>query len=239
MEVVGLTKEFAAPTRWTNLIAGKPRASIHALQDVSFSLAPGEALSLIGANGAGKTTLLRILGGLLVPSSGTARVLDQDCATADAAYREHVTYITTDDRFFSPRLSARENLRFFATLHGLAGDERERALVDRLSWVGLADAADRRVAGFSSGMRARLAMARGLLGQARVLLLDEPTRGIDHRAADDIRARLRSLAQEGRTLVVATHDFEEVKSLGGRVAALSQGRLLGIGPLEEMAGRLA
>jgi ABC-2 type transport system ATP-binding protein len=234
-----LCKRYRPPAPLRALLRGRLRGDpVTALEHVTFDLESSEVLGLVGENGAGKTTLLRILAGLLLPTSGEAHVLGQDVRHVGAAFRARVGLLGAEDRGFSFRLTGRQNLAFFAALHGWsAGAARDRvaSLIDR---VGLAGAADRRAGTYSSGMRARLSLARGLLGDPEILLCDEPTRGLDPRAAAEFRALLAGLAAGGRAIVVATHDLGEVHRLCGRVAVMEGGRLRALVPAAEAAATL-
>jgi ABC-2 type transport system ATP-binding protein len=243
ISVLGLGKTFAAPGGLRDLLRGRLRGLHHtALADVSFEVAQGEVLAVVGANGAGKTTLLRILAGLLTPSQGRATVAGTDVERhgTDSAYRRRVALVIADERSFLWSLSGRENLKFFAALHGLSGAEtraRVDALLDR---VGLGDAADRRYAEYSRGMRQRLSLARGLLGDPEVLLLDEPTLGLDPVGARDVRRFLRDdiIKASGRTALVGSNDPAEVQILADRVLYLKGGRADGEGAPGDLARRL-
>ncbi len=205
----------------------KPRVfarPVVALAGVTLGVRAAEAVMLLGANGSGKTTLLKCLAGLVVPSSGRATVAGHDCAAGGAPLRRDAAYVPADPRSFAWRLSGRENLMFFGRLHGWGGG----ALRDRVDAALAAVALDgsRRVAEYSSGMRQRLSLARALLGRPKVLLLDEPTTGVDPRAADEIRALLGARRDEGVTLLWATHSFEDVAAAGGRAVVLREGRVV-------------
>ena len=228
----GLGKVFQPPGTLTDLLHGRlhgqPRT---ALADVSFQVADGELVCLMGENGAGKTTLLRILSGLLAPSSGRASVAgeDVDVAGGSGDYRRKVALVVADERSFMWALSGRQNLLYFAALHGLPrrlAEPRVDALLDR---VGLTAASNQRFAEYSRGMRQRLALARGLLGEPQVLLLDEPTLGLDPVGARDLRTFLRQQVLEGagRTAIIASNDPAEVRALGHRVIFLRGGRVAG------------
>jgi ABC-2 type transport system ATP-binding protein len=230
--VEDLGKIFRQPGGFGDLLRGRLfRGAVEALAGVSFTVAPGEIACVMGPNGAGKSTLVRILGGLLLPSSGHATVAGADVRAATPAYRSRVAFVVGDERSFHFQVSGRENLCYFAALHGLTAREGRRragALLDR---VGLGPAADRRFKEYSRGMRQRLAIARGLLGDPEVLLLDEPTLGLDPRGARDLRTFLRDEVIRGarRTAVVCSNDPGEVRALGDRVLFLDAGRLRGEG----------
>jgi len=230
IEAVGLGKTFHPPAGIRQLLRGKlTLPPIQALCDVSLRVQPGEVLCLMGPNGAGKSTLLRILAGLLVPSHGTARVADLDVASPDSDYRRRVSFVVSDERSFYWPLTGRQNLAFFGALHGhppVAVRARSETLLAR---VGLQDAADRAFSGYSRGMRQRLALARGLLGDPQVILLDEPTLGLDPQGARDLRRFLRDdvIRGAGCTAVVGTNDPLEARALGDRVLFLSEGRARG------------
>jgi ABC-2 type transport system ATP-binding protein len=205
---------------------GRP---LHALVDVSFSVAAGESVCVMGPNGAGKSTLLRILGGLLLPNTGRATLAGEDASAAGLESRRRVSFVVGDERSFHYRVSGRGNLHYFAALHGLAGPLARRRAGELLERVGLATAADRDYREYSRGMRQRLAIARGLLGDPSVLLLDEPTLGLDPKGARDLRVFLREdvIRTPGRTAIVCSNDPAEARALADRVLFLEGGRLRG------------
>jgi len=226
IEAVGLGKTFHPPAGIRELLRGKlTLPPVEALRDVSLTVQTGEVLCLMGPNGAGKSTLLRILAGLLVPTRGTARVANLDVAAPDSDYRRRVSFVVGEERSFYWPLTGRQNLAFFGALHGYAPDEVRARATALLQRVGLADAADRAFSGYSRGMRQRLALARGLLGEPEVLLLDEPTLGLDPLGARELRLFLRNdvIRAGGRTAVVGTNDPLEARALGDRVLFLSEG----------------
>jgi ABC-2 type transport system ATP-binding protein len=230
IEAVGLGKTFHPPAGIRELLKGKlTLPPIHALSDVSFRLEPGQVLCLMGPNGAGKSTLLRILAGLLVPSRGTARVAGLDVTAPDSDYRRRVSFVVGEERSFYWPLSGRQNLAFFGALHGYSPAEVRARAAALLARVGLEAAADRAFSGYSRGMRQRLALARGLLGEPQVLLLDEPTLGLDPLGARELRQFLRDdvIRAGGRTAVVGTNDPLEARALGDRVLFLAEGRTHG------------
>jgi len=226
--VENLGKVFRPPGGTRELLRGRLwRDPVRALEDVSFTVAPGEIVCMMGPNGAGKSTLARILGGLLVPSSGRATIAGHDAAAGAPALRRSVSFVVGDERSFHYGVSGRENLRFFAALHGMGAAAIRRRTDELLERVGLAAAADRRYREYSRGMRQRLAVARGLLGDPEVLLLDEPTLGLDPVGARDLRVFLRDdmIRAAGRTAIVCSNDPTEARALADRVLFLEGGRL--------------
>jgi ABC-2 type transport system ATP-binding protein len=227
--VEGLGKTFHPPAGVRELLRGRlTRAPVAALADVSFRVAPGEIVCLMGPNGAGKSTLLRILSGLLSPSTGHALVAGLNVVDHGLEFRRRVGFVVADERSFHWPLSGRHNLEYFAALHGHAATTARARTSELLARVGLSDAADRPYRTYSRGMRQRLAMARGLLGAPDVLLLDEPTLGLDPIGARDLRRFLRDdvIRGAGRTALVGTNDPGEARALGDRVFLLERGRLI-------------
>jgi ABC-2 type transport system ATP-binding protein len=226
--VEGLGKVFRPPGGTMDLLRGRLfRDPVRALVDVSFTVAPGEIICMMGPNGAGKSTLARILGGLLSPTSGRATIAGHDAGAAPPALRRSVSFVVGDERSFHFGVSGRENLRYYAALHGLDARAGARRAAELLERVGLLGAADRQYREYSRGMRQRLAIARGLLGDPSVLLLDEPTLGLDPVGARDLRAFLRDdvVRAHGRTAVVCSNDPGEARALADRVLFLEAGRL--------------
>ncbi len=194
-----------------------------ALARVSLECRAGEVLGLLGPNGAGKSTLLSILATLLAPSSGVVRYGAVTAREAGADLRARLGFLSHDLHLY-PELTARENLQFFARLHGIAGVSA--CVSEALERAGLLSRADDLVAGFSRGMRQRLALERALLHQPRLLLLDEPFTGLDDASAAALVDRLGGQRTEGRIIVVVTHDLDVAERLLDRVAVLKDGRLV-------------
>jgi heme ABC exporter ATP-binding subunit CcmA len=224
-----LAKVFQQRATVSTLLRGQLRgASFTALEDVELDVPRGEALGLMGPNGAGKSTLLRIFAGLLVPTRGTARIAGIDTRDGGTALARKIGYVAADERGLRSSLTPREHLAWYAALYGFARKEalvRVDALLDR---VGLTPYARRPIRELSTGMRRRASLARALIADPEVLLLDEPTRGVDPAGADALHEHLHATLAEGRTLIVATHDREEVRALCRRVAVLDRGRIVGI-----------
>jgi ABC-type multidrug transport system ATPase subunit len=201
------------------------------LRDVSLEVRRGEFFGLLGPNGAGKSTLFKILSTVVLPDSGAVQVAGVDVRSRPAAVRKLLGPVVPEERSLFWRISARENLRAYAALQGLRGRALHSRVDDLLELVELADAGEKMVAQFSSGMKQRLLVARALLGRPRILLLDEPTRSLDPISARRLRAFLREEVAErhGCTVLLATHNADEALGLCDRVGVLNRGRLLRVG----------
>ncbi len=194
--------------------------SVRALDDISFSLAAGQTLALFGPNGAGKTTLLKVLAGLIRPDAGTASV---------AGGRRAIGWIGHQSHLYG-HLTVRENLLFWASLYGVPAARREARTDDVMRRLGVADRAHQPVRGLSRGLLQRAAIARALIHDPHVLLLDEPFTGLDLAAAGECRRLLGELRDAGRVLVLATHNVDEGVELATDVAFQHRGRFLHFAP---------
>ena len=226
--VENLTKHFPpALAGWRGYFQPFVRATQLALAGVSFSVESGEAVAVVGRNGAGKSTLLRILATLLIPSAGRVELGGFDLSRDSAGARGRLGYYTGGDDGFYGRLSARENLEFFAIMNNQAGPEVSREIRRIVEWIGLGDALDRQVRTFSTGMTHRLGLARALLHRPSVLLLDEPTRSLDPIAASEFRRFLKGelVGAHGTALFFASHTLGEVEEVADRVLVLDSGRV--------------
>jgi ABC-2 type transport system ATP-binding protein len=194
----------------------------------------------LGPNGAGKTTLVKMLCTLILPSEGRALVCGRDVVTEASSVKPLIGLVDCQERSFFWRLTGRQNLQFFAALVGLRGAEADERIATLLDLVGLSEHADRRFMGYSTGMRQKLGVARGLLAQPRVVFMDEPTRSLDPVIARDLRAFIREILVEklGRTVVLVTHRLEEAEQLCDRVAIMNQGRIVACGPVAEIKQRI-
>jgi ABC-2 type transport system ATP-binding protein len=204
-----------------------------ALAGVSFTVAPGEIVGLLGPNGAGKSTTLAILATLLAADAGAVVVADRRLPAEAAAVRRLIGFVPQREALYPP-LSARENLGFFARMQGLRGTAAARAIADALALVGLERRADEPVARLSGGMRRRLNLACGILHRPQVILLDEPTVGVDPQSRERIFEAVAGLAARGAAVLYSTHYMEEAERLCRRVVLLDEGRVLAAGTPAEL-----
>ena len=201
--------------------------SMTVLHDLNLNLGEGEVLGLFGHNGAGKTTSMKLILGLLAPSEGQVKVLGR--APNDPQVRRQLGYLPENVTFY-PQLSGRETLRHFARLKGAALSQVD----ELLEQVGLAHAADRRVKTYSKGMRQRLGLAQALLGEPKLLLLDEPTVGLDPIATQDLYLLIDRLRQRGTSIILCSHVLPGVEAHINRAAILAKGRLQAAGSLAHL-----
>jgi ABC-2 type transport system ATP-binding protein len=212
---------------------------VEAVRGVSFEIREGELFGLIGPNGAGKTTTIKMLITLLIPTAGSARVLGHDVVEDARWVRERVGYVFGGDRGLYERLSALDNLRYFAELYAVE-PRRQRARIDELlALVGLKGREQERVEGYSRGMRQRLHIARGLLHDPPVLFFDEPTIGVDPVGARELRALIASLTQAGKTVLLTTHYMFEADALCDRIAVIAKGEIVAQGTPQELKAGVA
>lgn len=215
----------------------KAYGDIQALSEVSFEVRKGECVALLGPNGAGKSTLMAILATLRAADAGKARVAGSSVADRPGQVR-HAIGVVFQEPLVSKHLTAREVLDHHARLYDVPKADREARADELLELVDLTDRAEDRVSGFSGGMKRRLDLARVLMTRPEVLLLDEPTTGLDLRGRREVQDRIRALVDQGTTVLLATHDLEEAHRLAGRVAILDEGRLLAYDTPTQLAQRL-
>ncbi len=235
VEVLGLEKTYPPPLwAWARL-RGRKAEPRPALRGVSFDIHAGEVVALIGPNGSGKSTLLRILSGLLLPDAGTARVASRDVVRERPQCRRDVGAALSDDRGLSPRLTPRQNLRFYAALYDVPRAEVDTRIDELAGALEARRILDREVRTLSSGQKARVVLMRALLHRPRVLLLDEVTRSLDPGAARRVRTRLvADAAARGTAVLFASHDLAEVEAVAHRVLRLDGGRRLASGPFAQV-----
>ena len=209
-----------------------------AVRDLSLRVEAGEVVGFLGPNGSGKTTTIRLLMGLLKPTAGRASILGRDCHTDGVALKREVGYLP-EEPFLYPYLSGQELLEFVAGLHGFSPSEARRRAAEAGERFGLGKDANAYTVTYSLGMRKRLALAAALIHEPRVLILDEPTNGLDPRGARDMRTIMATLAAEGRTIFLSTHLLDAAERVCHRVAIIRQGVLQAVGTPAELRARYA
>lgn len=216
VEVEDLRREFDSKEK-----------KVVALDNVSLRVRQGEIFGVLGPNGAGKTTMIRILSTLLLPTAGTAKVMGYDVAAQPEKVRPIISAASGAERAGYDYISARGNLWFFSQLYGLPSDEAHRRINELSAMLGLGDYLDRKFYALSTGYRQRVTIVRAFLNDPKVVLLDEPTIGLDVMTAMSIRKFLVSQAKEhGRTILIATHNMAEVDAICNRVAIIDRGKIL-------------
>ncbi|HEV7993135.1 MAG TPA: ABC transporter ATP-binding protein [Gemmatimonadaceae bacterium] len=228
----GLVKSFPVRRTWSQAIRRPFHTEWQLVTDhLTCDVVQGELFGLLGPNGAGKTTLMRMLATTVLPDKGTATVHGADVVRDARAVRGMIASVVANERALLWRISASDNLRYFAALLGLRGAARTARINEVLELVEMTDTGHKMVGEFSSGMRQRLLIARALLGTPRVLLLDEPTRSLDPVSARQFRRFMTRLVREQArcTVLLATHSTDEAMELCDRIGVLDRGRLLAVG----------
>ncbi|RDI23104.1 ABC transporter ATP-binding protein [Lentzea flaviverrucosa] len=221
VRVSGLTRSYRNGKGW------RPKgAEVVALDQLSLAVEQGEVHGLLGPNGAGKTTLCKILSTILLPTAGTAEVLGHDVVAEAPRVRELIGIVFGGERGLYWKLTARQNLRYWAAMYKLPDQLAQRRCDELLDRLGLADRADDLVETYSRGMKQRVHLARGLIGDPRLVLFDEPTTGMDPVSAHDFRDLIAELRAEGRTILITTHDMAEAEAVCDRVTLVDKGKVV-------------
>lgn len=231
ISVRNLSKTYPVPFRRLRAFFRRPvKDPVEALRDVSFEVETGEIFGLIGRNGAGKTTLTKIVATLVQPTTGSVSVRGHNSVSNDEHVRRLIGLATAEERSFYWRLTSEQNLLFFARLHGLSDRVAKERIKGLFAKLELEEVARRRFGELSTGNKQRLAVARAMLANPPVLLLDEPTRSLDPLAAARMRELIRSLAERDPpvTILLTSHNLAEVETLCARVAIISRGRIRAI-----------
>ncbi|WP_048147961.1 ATP-binding cassette domain-containing protein [Palaeococcus ferrophilus] len=202
---------------------------VEAVKGITFDVKKGELFGLLGPNGAGKTTTIKMLTTLLEPSGGTARVLGYDVVKEAREVRKRINLVAEGERTLYWRLSAYENLKYFARIYYVPKAEEKERIEELLKLVGLWERRNDLVMGFSRGMKQRLAIAKALINDPEVLFLDEPTLGLDVQSALFVREFVRKLVdEEGKTVILTTHYMAEAEELADRIAIIDHGKLIAL-----------
>ncbi|MBE9917381.1 ABC transporter ATP-binding protein [Paenibacillus donghaensis] len=204
-----------------------------ALENVTFSLRPGTSFGFLGPNGAGKSTTMKILTGIVKADSGSAKLFGKDLTRESEAVSKYIGYVPQDITLYE-KLSAFENLEFFGEAYGVRGKELKQRIQEVLTRTGLLERSKDIVSTFSGGMKRRINIAAALLHRPKLLILDEPTVGIDPQSRNHIFEMIRELNREGVTIIYSTHYMEEVEALCDEVAIMDQGSIKAMGPLGQL-----
>ncbi len=222
IEVKDLKREYTTTKGWWF----RKKENLVAVDGIDFSVKEGEIFGLLGENGAGKTTTIKMLITLLAPTSGECRVLGYDTYKDADKIRSEINFVFGGEMGVYRRLSARDNLLYFAGLYKIKGKEAKRITEELLKLVELEDAADRLVETYSKGMIQRLQIARGLVNNPKIVFMDEPTVGLDPMGANMLRDIIRKLKADGRTVLMTTHYMQEADDLCDHIAIMNKGKII-------------
>jgi ABC-2 type transport system ATP-binding protein len=239
VSVRGVTMKFPIPKRYREWVSSPftPRHAVIALKSASLEVEAGDRVAVMGPNGAGKTTLLKLIGGLLFPTAGEIVVNGHSTLSANAAVRRSVGFVFNEERSFYWRLTGTQNLEFFGALENLWGESLRIRIRSLMKLVGLEDAGGKKVSDYSSGMMQRLAVARVMLADPEILILDEPTRALDPVACDHMSELILAEIHKARkkTLLIATHRPEEAVKLCNKVVIIDGGQIRGFANVRDVA----
>jgi ABC-2 type transport system ATP-binding protein len=222
VQIDNLTKIFPVPLR---------RQRVTAVRNLSFEVRPGEVYGLLGPNGSGKSTTLKILLGLVTPNNGRAMIFGQD--SRDYHSRRDVGFLP-ENPYFYKFLTAAETLRFYGKVCGMGGTILKKRINELIHLVGLEDARDRRIGGFSKGMLQRIGLAQALIQDPRLVVLDEPTAGVDPAGSHQIRDLILDLKKRGKTVLLTSHLLEQVQEICDRVGIMARGEMIREGALGDL-----
>lgn len=229
IETTGLTKRFIQRRRLKQIVLHPlQRKTITALDGIDLQIKEGEIFGILGPNGAGKTTLIKVLSTLILPDKGKAWVNGYDILRHPESIKQSIGLVTSEERSFYWRLSGRGNLQFFATLYNMSSSQAERRIDEIFKTFELQDKANDLFHTYSTGIKQKLALARGLLNNPQILFIDEPTKSLDPIAAHDIRKLIREklVKEQGKTVFLATHNLEEAEEICDHLDIIEAGRIL-------------
>jgi ABC-2 type transport system ATP-binding protein len=232
-ESIESAEGFAIETNnLTKIYEGAFGQNVHALNDLTLSVEKGEIFGYLGPNGSGKTTTIKMLLGLIFPSSGSIRIMGHQDIGAPVV-KKQIGYLP-EGAYYPDFLKGEEILRFYGQIYGLGGKALEKRIDETLEIVGMTKARKRLLRGYSKGMRQRIGLGQALLSDPQILILDEPTTGLDPVARKEIRDVLVRLRDEGKTLLISSHELLEVELISNRVGILYEGDLQTIGTIDEL-----
>jgi ABC-2 type transport system ATP-binding protein len=223
IEVKNLVRDY---TVTSGLLVKRNKKVINAVRGITFTVGKGEIFGLLGQNGAGKTTTIKMLTTMLAPTSGTCKVLGYDTFGQEKLIRNRINFIFGGEYGLYRRLSARDNLKYFANLYKIPLNVRDTRISELLELVGLTERADTRMETFSKGMAQRVQIARGLINNPEILFLDEPTIGLDPIGAEMLRETIKKVNEAGTTILLTTHNMFEADELCERIAIIKDGLFL-------------
>ena len=224
IEVKDLHRDYVTHKGWVR----RKKTMVQAVQGITFDVREGEIFGLLGQNGAGKTTTIKMLITLLAPTRGTCRVLGHDTMAESREIRSRINFIFGGELGVYRRLSARDNLKYFANLYRVEPQKAKKQIDEILALVDLSDKADLRVETYSKGMIQRLQIARGLINDPEIILMDEPTVGLDPLGARMLRDVIRRLKSYGKTVLLTTHYMYEADELCDRIAIIHKGKIVAL-----------
>lgn len=224
LELKNVTRDYKS----TIGVVKKKKEIVKAVKPMSFHVYRGEIFGLLGPNGAGKTTTIKMMTTLLTPTSGELRILGHDCVCHEKKIRPRINFVFGGERNLYWRLSAEDNLAFFADLYLVPREKQKELIEDVLKRVGIYDVRKRKVESFSKGMKQRLQIAKALLNEPEILFLDEPTIGLDPIGARDLRKIIQEIASNDTTVVLTTHYMPEAEDLCDRIAIVNDGELVAL-----------
>ncbi|MBN3041060.1 MAG: ABC transporter ATP-binding protein [Candidatus Omnitrophica bacterium] len=235
LKVNNLTKKFYQPLNLKDALTFnfRPKEPIIALDNISFTHGQRKILGILGPNGAGKTTLLKLLVSLLLPNQGSISVFGKTVGKDDTAIKSLLGLASSEERCFYWRLSGRENIEFFCRLYGLSREKADLRIKELFSLFNI-DYADKRFDSYSTGMRRAFSLIRALLHEPGLLLLDEPTKSLDHTAASKLRDFIKNQSKNNRSVIIATHDILEAQEVCNDFLILQKGRIKIKGSLEDL-----
>lgn len=235
IQLNNISKTFVERT-WRTTFGLRSPSTVTALNNVSLSIPPGEIFGLLGPNGAGKTTLIKILATLILPDSGEVSICGHNLLRQPQHVRNVIGFVNSNERSFYWRLTGRQNLSFFASLWNLSDPDKTRRIERLFDFVGLSEKADTRFLKYSTGQQQRLSLARALLPDPEILLMDEPTRSLDPVAASDLQkfAKTELAGKRKKTILWCTHNLKEAEDVCDTLAVIHKGTVMATGSLKQM-----